>query len=40
MLQMFFQHYHRVLDEPEDAARFWEIKPATVPKKVLVFEAT
>ena len=39
-VDVILSHYHKVLDEPEDAARFWDIKPHTEAEKVVRFAAS
>jgi len=36
---VILKHYGKVLDEPEDAATYWNIFPATVAKKVVAMTA-
>ena len=39
-VSVIMNHYHRVLDNPEDAARYWNIMPRTASEKVVAFAAT
>ncbi|MCX6968019.1 MAG: site-specific integrase [Verrucomicrobia bacterium] len=38
-VSVILEHYHKVLDEPQDAERYWQIKPGAVSKKVVSFSA-
>jgi len=38
-VEVILRHYHKVLDEPSDAARYWEIKPSAAAEKVVPFAA-
>ena len=39
-VSVIMNHYHRVLDNPADAARYWNIVPGTAAENVVVFAAS
>ena len=38
-VSIILEHYHKVLDDPTDATKFWNIKPAKGSGKVVAFKA-